>query len=314
MGIQDSVQREPQHEMKHLIVMFKGMAFGLSNVVPGLTGGAILIMLGVYEEFVDALGNFFINSSRRKDHLLFLGSLGLGAGIAILLFARLMTWLLGEQPALMMFFFKGLLLGTIPSLLTLHHDLSFTPRRGVAALGGLGVVVLVKAVGQQGSQAAAMAESGSLLSLAYAFVAGFFAGGANVVPGISGAYILLLTGMYGPIMEAISALSRLAIHWEVLIPSGIGIALGLVGFSKMIDLALKRAPAISCYVILGLLLGSVYGLWHVDSLNAHPVALVLCLAVGIAIPLVISKRSSPAALDVRGAECAAPSAGEAADL
>ncbi len=300
--------------MKHLIVMFKGMAFGLSNIVPGLTGGAILIMLGVYEEFVDALGNFFINRSRRKAYLIFLGSLGLGAGIAILLFARLMTWLLAQQPALMMFFFMGLLLGTIPSLFSLHDDLHFTPRRGVAALGGLALVVLAKAVGQQGSQAISMAESGSLVSLVYAFVAGFFAGGANVLPGISGAYIMLLTGMYGPIMEAISALSRLVIHWEVLVPSGIGIALGLVGFSKMIDLALKRAPAISCYVILGLLLGSVYGLWHADSLNAHPVALALCLALGIAIPLAMGRRSGRAALAVRGAGGAAPSAGEAADL
>jgi putative membrane protein len=296
--------------MKHLVVMFKGMAFGLSNLVPGLTGGAILIMLGVYEEFVDALGNFFINRSRRKAYLLFLGSLGLGAGIAILLFARLMTWLLAQQPALMMFFFKGLLLGTIPSLSSLHDDLRFTPRRGVAALGGLALVVLVKAVGQQGSHAALMTESGSLVSFVYAFATGFFAGGANVMPGISGAYIMLLAGMYGPIMEAISALSRLVIHWEVLVPSAMGIALGLVGFSKMIDLALKRAPAISCYIILGLLIGSVYGLWHIDSLNAHPLALALCLALGIAIPLAISRRSSRTALVVRPA----PSAGKRADL
>jgi putative membrane protein len=277
---------------QHIEVALKGMAFGLSNIVPGMTGGAILIVLGIYERFVDAVGNVATNRSRRREYLLFLGALGLGAVVAMVGLARVLTWLLDWRPVLMMFLFKGLLLGTIPSLFRLHADMRLTPGRVLAVGAGLAVVVAFRALERQGLHADLMADSRSMSGMLYTLLTAFVAGAANITPGISGSYVFLLAGTYGPIMEALSALARLTIRWEVLVPTGAGAVLGIVVCSKLIDLALKRAPSVAAYAILGLLLGSVYGLWPEGALRQeNPLLLAGALAVGLAVPLLLGGRA-----------------------
>lgn len=278
---------------QYLILALKGMAFGLSNIVPGLTGGAILIVLGIYAQFVDAVGNLVTRPERRREYLLFLGALGLGAAIAMVGLARLMTWLLDWRPVLMMFLFKGLLLGTVPSLLRMHGDMRLTPGRLLAAAFGLALVVGFRALERQGLHAELMADPRSLPGMLYTLATAFLAGAANITPGISGSYVFLLAGTYGPIMEALSALARFSIRWEILAPTGLGAVLGIVVCSKLIDTALKRIPAATAYTILGLLLGSVYGLWPEGALQReNPLLLAAALAVGLALALLLARHGA----------------------
>ena len=276
--------------LKRVVLMLKGAAFGLSNIVPGMTGGAVLIILGIYEQFVDAVGNLATDRERRREYILFLATLGIGAAVAMVAFARAVTWLLDLRPALILFFFKGLLLGTVPSLLKLNSEMRLTALRVVAALIGVAVVVAFKALERYGLSASLTAEPRSLPGMAYLFAVAFAAGGANITPGISGAYLFLLGGTYGPIMEALSALGRLTIRWEIILPTGLGAALGIIAFAKLIDTALKRAPAVTGYAILGLVLGSVYGLWPSEGVSEHPLLLALCLVAGLAVPLLMGRR------------------------
>jgi putative membrane protein len=278
--------------VKHLILMLKGMAFGFGNIVPGLNGVTMLMAVGIYEQFVDAVGNLLVQRSRWKELLPFLASLGLGTLVAMVGLSGIMSWLLQRYPASVMLLSMGLVVGTIPSLLKSHGDMRPTPTRAVMLLGGLALVVLTS-FERQGLEGSFSAVSSGIGGLLYRLATSFVAGAANVAPGVSGSYILLLTGMYPSIMGALSALARLSIQWSVLVPTGLGAVLGIVVFSKLIDTALKRAPSPTYYLILGLVAGSVYGLWPHTWRTTHPLALALPFAAGAALTLLVARREQP---------------------
>ena len=108
--------------MKYLGLVLKGMAYGVTHLVPGLGGGLMLILLGIYEQFVDAIGNLLVNRSRWKEYISFLALLGVGMVASMVASAKGITLLLQRYPAATMFFFMGLVVGTIPTVLRLHNN------------------------------------------------------------------------------------------------------------------------------------------------------------------------------------------------
>jgi len=276
--------------MRFIGLFLKGMAVGVSNVIPGVSAGTLLVLLGIYDELVEAVGNFLTNKSRRKDYFLFLLPLVLGAAGAILAFANLITFLLERYAAPTQFFFIGLILGSIPTVLKIHHDMRLSRPRVVAFVLGLGLVILLAVGERRGIGGHFSASTTSLLALFFFAVVGFFAGGAMVTPGVSGSYIFLLTGAYGPIMQAAASLTRPPVHWGVIVSVAAGAGVGILVCSKLIDLALKRQPAVTFYAILGLICGSFVGLWPADlSLSASSLAGILTFAAGLAIAYLFSR-------------------------
>jgi putative membrane protein len=275
--------------MHYLIVMLKGMAYGVTHIVPGLGGGLILILLGIYGQFVDAVGNFFTDLRGWRKRVQFLVPLGIGMVIGMLLLARLITLFLNRFPAATMVFFMGLLLGTIPSVLKMHEDMRPTVGRALALILGLAMVVLLKMaqpVSMMGSSIASLSSPGGLL---YNLLVSLLAGGASVTPGLDGSYILLLGGTYNPVVAAFADLTHLVIHWGLLITTGLGAVAGILGFSKLIDTAIRRAPAVAYYVVLGLIIGSVYGLWPTQPAQVGPVFLGLSFVLGLGVALLLGK-------------------------
>jgi putative membrane protein len=280
--------------VRYPMLVLKGIAFGISNLVPGLTGGVVLIIMGIYEEFVEAAGNLLLRRDRWRQYVPFLGAVGLGAGIAMVLFSTVLTHLMARYPAPMMLLFIGLLLGTVPSIIKLHNDMSPTPGRVVAGITGIALVIGFAALERRGYHADWLADPGSPGGMAYSLFTSIAAGGANVLPGVSGSYVFLLSGTYLAIMEALSALRGLVVRWEVLVPTALGAAFGVVSFSKVIDTLIKRAPGVTYYGILGLLVGSAYALWPRELHGAPAITLVLSLVLGVAVPVGLHRRVAPA--------------------
>ncbi len=278
--------------MKFINLLLKGMAVGVSNVIPGVSAGTFLVLLGIYDELVEAAGNFLTNKSRRKDYFLFLLPLVIGAAGAILAFANLITLLLERYAVPTQFFFIGLILGSIPTVLKMHHDMSPSRPRVVAFVVGLGLVVLLAVGERRGIGGHFSAGTTSLLALFLFAVVGFFAGGAMVTPGVSGSYIFLLTGAYGPIMQAAASLTSPPVHWGVIVAVAAGAVVGILVCSRLIDLALKRQPAVTFYAILGLICGSFVGLWPANlDLSVSSLAGILTFAAGVAIAYLLGKPS-----------------------
>jgi len=170
-----------------------------------------VIVLGVYTDLVEIVGNPRASLRRWRQTVPFLASLGTGAAIAMAAFAEILGWPLAHRHASLMFLFMGLLVGTIPSISRLHPDMR--PSVGRLAGAGLGVALVVLFVQLEGLgwHADWLANPSSPAGLAYLTLSSLVAGGANVMPGMSGSYILVLAGSYGTIIETPSVLTCLTI-------------------------------------------------------------------------------------------------------
>ena len=239
-----------------------GTLMGLANLVPGISGGTMLLAAGVYPAFIDAIAE--VTRLRLKRRSLFiLATIGGAAVLSIGLLAGPTRDLVVEQRPLMYSFFIGLTLGGLPLVWRLARPVTPGVFVGAAVAFGLMLVMAIEAggVGSGGT-------STSLLILS-----GLAGASAMILPGISGGYLLLLLGQYEPILTAIDNLkegligetgldvARVMTSLEVVIPVGIGVVLGIVVVSNGLRWLLSRFEKPTLGVLLGLLLGAVIGLY-----------------------------------------------------
>ncbi len=235
---------------------------GLANLVPGISGGTMLLSTGVYPEFIGAIAE--VTTFRFKPRsLVLLASVVSMAAISILLFAGPVKDLVVTQRFLMYSLFIGLTLGGVPIVWRLAKPVSPGLALG-AAVGFLAMVLM--ALGQPASGSAA-GPNYSLL-----FVAGLAGSSAMILPGVSGGYLLLLLGQYVPILSAVSDFKEAllgsprdyALAWTAMklgIPVGVGVVVGVVGVSNLVRWLLDHFRKPTLGLLLGLLLGAVVGLW-----------------------------------------------------
>jgi len=275
--------------MRWLLLGLKGILYGTTHIVPGIGGGIVLILLGLYEDFVEAVGNLLIRRDQWRRYLAFLVPLGVGMAVGVVLAAVAVEGLLERYPAGSMVFFMGLLLGTIPSVLRMHDDMQPTPGRLLATLAGAAIVVGIRAAGPLLSGTNTAHTLTNAREVAYNALMSFLAGGASVTPGLDGSYVLLLGGTYPAVLEAVAQLRHLQIQWAALLSTGIFALLGILAFSKLIDTLIKRNPPVAYYAVLGMVAGSIYGLWPEPPIEAPPLVLALCLLGGIASALLLGR-------------------------
>lgn len=236
-----------------------GTFMGLANLVPGISGGTMLLATGVYRKFVDAIADF--SSFRLRWPLIFtLLAIGVPAALSILIFAGLFRDLVLAYRWVMYSIFIGLTLGGVPVILS--QIKKFDPKLlmpiacGVLAMG-------LTAIINPGDPSANV----STLMLV---VGGILGASAMVLPGISGGYILLVLGQYVAILSGIDQLKiglkaqdQMAIlaGLKICIPVGIGVVCGIVAVSHLVRYFFKKHENGTYGVLLGLLVGAVFGLW-----------------------------------------------------
>ena len=245
-----------------------GVLMGLANLVPGISGGTMLLASGVYRAFVNAVADI---TSLRWSVKAFVTLLiiGAGAGGAILLGAGLIGDLVETSRWGTFSVFLGLTLGGIPLLWSLVRPWRLSSIIGcVAAIVAMAVLAMTTATGTG-------TDEGQWMML---LLAGLLGGAAMVLPGLSGAYLLLILGQYVVILGAIELLKspdELSGGLQVLIPVGIGVALGIAGISNIMTWVLKAYPNATHGVLLGLLVGAVFGLWPFMAAHAPEVGDVI---------------------------------------
>ena len=237
-----------------------GALMGLANLVPGISGGTMLLAAGVYPAFIAAIADVTTFRFARRT-LVLLGAVGGAAALAILLLAGPMRSLVIEQRWAMYSLFIGLTLGGVPLVWRLARPA--TPAVYVGAAGAM-VVMLLMQLGL-GAGRAGGEPSGLLL-----FLSGLAGASAMILPGVSGGYLLLLLGQYETILGAVDALRAGLLEVDagllldasaLLLPVGLGVGAGIVGVSNLLRWLLDRHRQATLGALLGLLLGAVAGLW-----------------------------------------------------
>jgi putative membrane protein len=254
-----------------------GVLMGLANLVPGISGGTMLLAAGVYEAFINAIAELTTFRFRLRSILL-LGAVGGTAVLAIGALAGPTKTLVVEQRWSMYSLFIGLTLGGVPLVWKLARPATKTTWVGAACAF---VVMLLMAFAQPGGGGG---DRNALLLL----LSGVAGASAMILPGVSGGYLLLLLGQYVTILGAVDSLktgivdsldalrtgglavgellgsSQFAPALDalgVVIPVGIGVVVGVVGVSNAVRWLLEHHPHPTLGALLGLLLGAVVGLW-----------------------------------------------------
>ena len=234
---------------------------GLANLVPGISGGTMLLATGVYPGFITAIAETTTLKPRRRSIVL-LATIAGTAVLGILLLAGLMRTLVIEHRWVMYSLFIGLTLGGVPLVLKLARQVSpGVLVGGVTAFAGMVAMNLGLGDGASGGEA----------SSAFLFVSGLAGASAMILPGVSGGYLLLLLGQYELILGAIDTLKQGLLggpdvgvvleSMRVVVPVGVGVVVGVVGVSNLLRWLLDRFEKATLGVLLGLLFGAVVGLW-----------------------------------------------------
>jgi putative membrane protein len=241
-----------------------GVLMGLANLVPGISGGTMLLAVGIYPQFIAGVAEVSTLKLRPKV-LIMLACVVVAALVAIGAFARLVGWLLDNHQWAMYSLFIGLTLGGVPLLWRMVRPLE--AKVAVSAAVAIALMTLLAFVDPE--RLGGEGERG-LAAYALLFVAGASGGAAMILPGLSGAYLLLILGQYRTIVGAVATavdglrganvpLFLEAMH--VFIPVLIGVIAGVVGISNLVKLLLARFQRATLGFLLGLLLGAVVGLW-----------------------------------------------------
>ncbi len=241
--------------MKHIALIFKGMLFGIANLIPGVSGGTMAIVTGVYEKLLDSINNLF---KKFKASIIFLLLFGLGAVIAVLAGAKVLEWGLKYFKLPISLLFIGLIVGSLPTITKpiknqtkpIHYLFMVL---AFALVIGLLYIPFPEVV------------SGSLQFYDYLLlvVCGFLASIAMVVPGISGMMMFYLFGYYETIMTAISGLIKFTSFGSsflILLPVGIGVIIGIFTAAKAIAYLLKKFPIATYSAIIGFVIGSIFAI------------------------------------------------------
>lgn len=241
-----------------------GVLMGLANLVPGISGGTMLLAAGVYPRFVRAVAEVSTLRFVRSSVVVLTTVVG-AALIAVLLFAGAIKELVVYHRWIMYSLFIGLTLGGVPVVWRMVRP----PTRAmwIGAVAGLGAMTVVAILQHSGTPTAGLAAGNAFMLL----IAGVAGASAMILPGVSGGYLLLVLGQYIPILSAIDAF-KLALEardlaaamepaLRVLLPVGIGVVVGVVTVSNLLRWLLAQHAKPTLGVLLGLLLGAVVGLW-----------------------------------------------------
>ena len=225
---------------------------GLANLVPGISGGTMILALGLYDRFIGAVAD--VSRLRlRRDTLVFLGAMAIGLGMAVLLLSGLAVRLVAEHRWAMYSLFIGMTLGGAPELYRASRPMK-------------PVVVVAFVLGIAAMAWFALQSGKTQLEPNVPTLLGVGAAGASsmILPGISGSYVLLVLGMYDTVIGALSLSEVRAAPMESLMivgPVVLGAVLGIALLSNVLKALLRKYSAPAHGALLGLLVGSVFGLY-----------------------------------------------------
>ncbi|MFW5801369.1 MAG: DUF368 domain-containing protein [Spirochaeta sp.] len=234
--------------------VLQGMAIGVANVIPGVSGGTIAVLIGVYDRLINALAEFFSRSPKWLSSFIFLVKITMGALIGIMLFIRAINFAFAHYETPTTLFFVGLVLGSVPVLFSLSG--SRRPRISAIAAFLLTAAAVVAMGILQPEGSGRVITSLTLQDSLLLFVTGMFALATMIVPGVSGAFILLVAGLYDTLRFAAEQMNI-----PVLAVFFAGGVVGLLSISKLIRFLLQRHHHVTYFAIIGLVFGSAITLW-----------------------------------------------------
>ena len=265
-----------------LSTIIKAICVGGTMMVPGVSGGSMAMLLGIYDKLISAVSNF---TKDIKGNLKFLGTFCVGGLLGILLFSKPILFMLEQYPMVTLYFFMGAIAGGIPMIYKQAGVKKLSVKTAIYPIIGIIGVVLLELIMAPMAAAGALGGNSSFIIL---LLAGIGAAVALVLPEISVSYVLLIFGLYDRAIRALHSLS-----FSFLIPFGGGVLLGVILTTKGLEQLMERYPQPVYLVIGGFILGSIGEVFPGLPTSAGEGVLCVIMAVlGAAAIIFLSSYSS----------------------
>lgn len=245
--------------MKEKIILFiKGVVLGVAFVIPGVSGGTLAVLMGIYEELIEAASNFYKSIADFKKYFMYLLPIGLGVVFSVAVFAKLIKFGLDKAPIITILIFLGMIIGGIPALVRNVKGTKINLKDMTLMLVGLIIVISMLIFHKSNSNVVLTNMSvGGYITL---FLVGAIAAVTMVVPGISGSFTLMLIGYYEPILNLvndITSFKNLGPNLILIFIFMLGVFIGIIFISKIIEWCLKHYKRETYYAIIGFVLSSI---------------------------------------------------------
>jgi putative membrane protein len=255
--------------MRYLILYLKGMLMGAADLVPGVSGGTIALITGIYKELLQSINSISLTNLKlwkqeglksvwKKLNGPFLLAIFGGIFSSILLLSRILEWLIENHTLVLWSFFFGLLTASIIYLF--RAELSFSILNVMYVCFGAVISFMVTQLNGGGNQT----------SLWYLFLSGFIGISAMILPGLSGAYILVIMGVYQTVLSNVRIAQDLILNFDqtqfintasILGVFILGVLVGIKVFAKFLSWLLNLYPQRSIAVLVGLMIGALHKVW-----------------------------------------------------
>lgn len=266
--------------------ILKGAVIGIANIIPGVSGGTMAVCMGIYDTLIHSLTHFF---KEFKKSVMTLLPILLGAAIGLVGLSFLIEKMFDVVPMQTNLLFIGLILGGLPAMTGKVKGKKIKIGHIVVFLAFFALVV-VSAVPGSGERAAADLTM-SFASVCKLFGVGIVASATMVIPGVSGAMMLMLMGYFKPIIETINGFIKalaamdMAGIWEgfcILCPMGVGIVIGIFAIAKIVEIIFEKFPLYAYWAIIGLIVASPFAILLLGNFGTITVISVLTSAVTFA--------------------------------
>ena len=268
----------------NLVLVVKGFIMGIANIIPGVSGGTLALILGIYEDFIGAISHFFSNF---KKNICFLAPIAIGILLAIASLSRVIDYSYKHYPIPTSLFFVGLVIGGIPMLYS-----KVKGKKEVKQASSYLIFLLTFALVIFMACSSLIFGEGLKVSLSnmgfvnylLLFLVGVIAAATMVIPGVSGSLVLMLLGYYYPVIAVIkefTSLKNIGSNILILGVFGVGVLLGIVLISKLIEFLFNKYEAKTYFGVLGFIIASIIAIPISTMLNIKVSFDIIQILIGI---------------------------------
>lgn len=281
--------------MKLILDILRGMVIGLANIIPGVSGGTMMVSMGIYDTLIHSITHLF---KAFKKSILTLLPYAVGMVVAIAGLSFVIDWAFANYPLPTNTLFIGLILGGLPAIFKQVKGERIGLMGGALFLAFFALIILLQVFQKENTVAIQL----SFLEVIKLVLLGGLASATMVIPGVSGSMILKLIGYYEPVIGSIKGLTSalLAGEWAavgtnvgILLPFGVGIVVGIFAIAKLIEVLLARWKGRTYCAILGLVIASPVAILMATDMAGVNWLLILASLATFALGYAIAYKLSP---------------------
>ncbi len=270
--------------------MLCGAFLGISVIAPGVSGSIMAVMMGIYDELINIISNPFRNL---KKNIIYGFPMGIGAGLSVLIFINILEFMFSNYPTPSYLLFISLIAGSMPTVLKEASENGFKKRYLIGTFLALSFALSIGLLGKSDFSFGFGTTSFANSQIAYFALCGGISGMTSMIPGMSVSMMLMMFGVYEPLLSAVSELTKLSNISQnlfIVLPTGICFVLGMVVLSNVTKIVFKKFRSLAYFMVLGFMSGSL-----ISVFPGLPVGIPECILsiaavfIGIMVSVIFKK-------------------------